>query len=309
MARQLSVEPLKEHQVRGSSGADSRPEVPGPGRATRLFVAIGLFALASTIGAMWAASRATPIARFSVARSADPGARYAGDGDAGFAKQVVRGKMPEVAGIPLRYIVALAHFEGDPDHQVENRVRRELESLDPAFGVKVVDCEHTWSSQPTKEEVQTARACMAGAAAKVLICGSIRGAGDKNVIETTIVNDAREPFDRVYSPPDFQLPEIPFEQQLEVLRLAIAVGSSEFFANYGYYNFRSVSPLTAKVEHIADSSAARTWSSDALARVNFVAARGFETSNHSRDFRRAIVDYLWSLNEWRQNPLGSAMVL
>jgi tetratricopeptide (TPR) repeat protein len=304
------MQPQKEKQVQASSNVDSRASAPAGNRASQIVLVLGLVALVSTIGAMWAASHVLPVVTFSVARSADPGGWNSGDEEGRLANQVVRrGNMPEVAGLPLRYIVVLAHFEGDPNHQVESQVRQELERLDPAFGVKIVSYESSLSSQPTREDVQAARAYMARAQAKALIGGSIRGDGGKPVVEMTIVNEAREPFDRVYSPPDFKLPQIPLDQQLQVLRLAIAVGSSGFFAKYGYFNRGSIPPLTAGVERIADSSVAHTWSPDARARVNFVAARGFETSNHWGDYRRAIVDYLWSLNEWRRDRLGSAMVL
>jgi len=176
-------------------------------RAPRVFIAIGLSAILSTIGAMWAASRATPIAMFSVARSFNPISRPAEARPAGFSGPSVRAAMPEVAGIPLRYIVAMAQFDGDPDHQIRNQVRRELESLDPGLGIKVIDYDHHLSSQPGREDLVAARIDMTRTLAKALIGGSVRGAGEPRTVEMTIVKDARAPFDGVYSPADFRLPQ------------------------------------------------------------------------------------------------------
>jgi hypothetical protein len=130
------MQPQKQDQVPTSSGAVSLPGAIAGNRASRIFFAVGVVALVSTFGAMWAASHAIPIASFSMARSADTSARYSGAG-----QPVPRGRMPEVAGIPLRYMVALAHFDGDSNRQVENQVRRELEQLDTAFGIKIVSFE------------------------------------------------------------------------------------------------------------------------------------------------------------------------
>jgi len=157
---------------------------------------------------------------------------------------------------PQRFAVALAHLEYDKDQQYERLIREVLKDFE---GVQLLQFDRTISLAGAKPEESEkkghaqARQYLKDSEAHVLIWGLILnqdGRSAPRLYWTTLQESkrAKEP----YQPENFKLPDLFWNDLVEVLRLVVATESSEFLAQEGRFIANQLAPFITRVSRLLD---------------------------------------------------------
>lgn len=247
------------------------------------------------------------------------------------ARDLRSAELKQPAPIPKadahRFAVAIAHLTHDNHQEVERLI---LESIRDLAGVQILRFDRTISAEgPIPEESarnahEAARALLHESSADVLIWGTVLshdGRTAPRLYWATAEASVRSK--QPYIPENFQLPELFWEDLVEILRLLVVTRSAELFARRGRLNAAELSPFVDKVRTLLESGhASDRWAPGTTTRVMFILAMalqqlGRETSVESyltesiRYYRDVVtrwpVDKL--LKDWAaaQNGLGVAL--
>ena len=225
---------------------------------------------------------------------------------------------------PQRFTVALAHLQNDEDRQYENLIFQRLNqqfASQEKNAVQILRCDRTIRRQGPDPEVsgrkghEKARAYLLQSGADVLIWGAVLKVADKsepNLYWTPRrgVEPARD-WGR-YRTEDLELPEVFWEDLIEILQLLVVTRDAEFRSLEGRFVADRLRPFIEKIRHLL-TSGAEGWSEQIRARVRFVLAGSLETLGEQAGandaLAEAIVLYREALKEYTRErvPLDWAM--
>jgi hypothetical protein len=242
--------------------------------------------------------------------------------------QLSRQSLPEAD--PNRFSIAIAHLENDKDRQHENLV---VESLKEFKGVQVLRLDRTISLEgAVPEETEKAghdkaREYLQATGADVLIWGLVVAHAGRTIpkLYWTVGRDrTQRGRSQRYSPAeDLRLPEIFWQDLVEVLRLLIVSHHSEFGEQEGRYLADKIRPFIAKVRHIVETGhVEKGWRPEDLVLTKFILANSLTALGNQagdqaplkeatdlyrsilKEFRRERVPQAWAT---AQNNLGNAL--
>ncbi|MDO8434209.1 MAG: tetratricopeptide repeat protein [Candidatus Binatus sp.] len=183
---------------------------------------------------------------------------------------------------PQRFAVALAHLVNDNNHEIESLM---IEALRDIEGVQILRFDRVISPEgPIPEESERvghdrARELLQESSAHVLIWGTVLSHDDRTAPRlywTTAVSSMRSR--GPYLPANFQLPEVFWEDLVDILRLVVITQSAELFARRGQYIAKDLAPFVVKVRRLVEGSHSRPgWTPERRARVMFIYAMALET--------------------------------
>jgi hypothetical protein len=226
-----------------------------------------------------------------------------------------------------RFAVAVAHLTHDNSQNLERLI---VESIRDLAGVQVLRFDRIISAEGPIPEAserdahETARALLRQSSAEVLILGTVLshdGRTAPRLYWTTAESSARSR--QPYIPENFQLPELFWDDLVEVLRLLVVTQSAELFARRGKRIAAELRPFVDKVRNLLESGhAARRWSTGATTHVMFILGMALQQLGQqtgSREHLTQSVGYFrnvvsrWPANEFpadwvaAQNGLGVAL--
>jgi tetratricopeptide (TPR) repeat protein len=182
---------------------------------------------------------------------------------------------------PHRFAVAIAHLTHDNNQEVERLI---LESIRDLAGVQILRFDRTISAEgPIPEEsvrsaLKAARTLLHESSADVMIWGTVLshdGRTAPRLYWTTAEASVRSK--QPYIPENFQLPELFWDDLVEILRLLVVTRSSELFTRRGRFNAAELSPFVDKVRSLLESGhASHRWASEATTRVMFILAMALQ---------------------------------
>jgi nucleoside phosphorylase/tetratricopeptide (TPR) repeat protein len=201
-------------------------------------------------------------------------------GDSPSASAAASGAVPKAD--PVRFALALLHLVNDENHELE---RLMIEALRDLAGVQILQIDRTISPEgPIPEESErvgheAARALLQKSSAHVLIWGIVLSHDDRTAPRlywTTAVSGMRSR--GPYLPENFQLPDLFWEDLVEILKLVVITQSAELFARRGHYIAEDLAPFVAKVRSLVEGSSGRPgWTPERRTRVMFILAIALET--------------------------------
>jgi tetratricopeptide (TPR) repeat protein len=214
----------------------------------------------------------------------------------------------------IRFVVVIAHLDGDSDKRVETQLMTSLSGLDPRFGVTPLILNRVIAPKGQGAGVGHLEALglAADVGAKVLIWGRSASPEIGPLFETVAGHDPQ--FGGAYLPGDFKLPQLRLDDLGAVLGLMVAAQSALQMQQYDVKFGNALEGLIARVRALADDpKKTSTWSSDTRARVNLtlaiaMTASANETKSDATFIRaqsyleRAVAD--WSRTD---SPLEWAM--
>ena len=187
----------------------------------------------------------------------------------------------------------MAHLTHDINQQVELLI---LESIRDLRGVQILRFDRTLSAEgPIPEESlrhahDAARALLAESSADVLLWGTVLshdGRTAPRLFWTTAGADLRSR--QPYIPENFQLPELFWDDLVEILRLLVVTRSAELFARRGRLIAAELAPFVDKVRTLVQSGhASDRWASGTTTRVMFVLAMALQQLGHQTSARDAL---------------------
>jgi tetratricopeptide (TPR) repeat protein len=182
---------------------------------------------------------------------------------------------------PNRFSVALAHLTHDNGQEVERLI---IESIRDVDGVQILCFDRTISAEggiPEKSEREAhdvARALLREASADALVWGTVLSHGGRTAPRlywTTADSAMRSK--QPYLPENFRLPEVFWEDLVEILRLLVVTRSSDIFAKRGWNVTADLTPFVEKVRNLLESNQAlQRWTAGAAAEVMFILARALQ---------------------------------
>ena len=208
---------------------------------------------------------------------------------------------------PKRFSVAIAHFENDKDEALEGDLKEALSNFDATLGVQPLEFDRLICLQGHTDEAaealgkRKAHQYLAESRADVLIWGVVRDVEGKNVARvyltaSEVFRSAKKPFVPQPTEQAFDLPEDLRIDISDVLSLAIASQSAQFYGK-GQYVADKLAPFIGKVQKLIQSNTG--LSGEALARVRVVLANGLSTvgqqSGNNEDLKEAIEEYRQAL--------------
>lgn len=228
---------------------------------------------------------------------------------------------------PRRFAIALAHLTHDNNQEVERLI---LESIRDLRDVQTLRFDRTLSAEgPIPEESMrhahdAARALLAESSADVLLWGTVLshdGRTAPRLFWTTAGAGVRSR--QPYIPENFELPELFWDDLVDILKLLVTTRSAELFARRGRLIAAELAPFVDKVRALVQSGhASHRWASGTTTRVMFVLAMALQqlgqqtsardTLSESIDYYRKVVDR-WPpdrfVSDWAaaQNGLGVAL--
>ena len=195
---------------------------------------------------------------------------------------------------PNRFSVALAHLTHDDGQEVERLI---IESIRDVAGVQILRFDRTISAGgaiPEKSEREAhdvARALLREASADALIWGTVLSHGGRTAPRlywTTADSDMRSK--QPYLPENFRLPEVFWEDLVEVIRLLTVTRSSGLFARRGWNVAADLTPFVEKVRNLLESNqTAQRWTAGAAAEVMFILARALQQLGEQRGQRNYLI--------------------
>jgi tetratricopeptide (TPR) repeat protein len=224
---------------------------------------------------------------------------------------------PKPARWEIRYVVAIAHLEGDDGHKIEGQLHDALANLDPRLHVTPVILNRTitLSGRPQGIAHLDALTSVTDVRVDTLIWGGAKDAAATAVgpLYATEFGDYPQ-FGGGYLPGDFKLPELPPDDLCKVLRLIIATDSAQFMLAYKIKFGDALAPLIGDARGmVGDRDKSAGWSADTRARVNLVLSIASRTSGvelKSMDSLNTSATYVrQALNDWTREgePLEWAM--
>jgi tetratricopeptide (TPR) repeat protein len=192
-----------------------------------------------------------------------------------------------------RFAIAMAHLTHDINQHVELLI---LESIRDLRGVQILRFDRTLSAEgPIPEESlrhahDAARALLAESSADVLLWGTVLshdGRTAPRLFWTTAGAGLRSR--QPYIPENFQLPELFWDDLVEILRLLVVTRSAELFARRGRLIAAELSRFVDKVRALVQSGhASDRWASGTTTRVMFVLAMALQQLGHLTSARDAL---------------------
>jgi len=221
---------------------------------------------------------------------------------------------------PKRFAVAIAHLENDKDRQHEVLIREALKDFE---GVQVLGFDRTISPSGEGDESghDKAREYLKESGAHVLIWGLVHHIGGESaprIYWTTSRESKRSK--EVYQPERFELPELFWDDLVEVLRLVVVTQSAEFLAQEGHFIADQLDPFIDKVRGLLESAGG--WETHTRAQVRIILANSLSTfgdqAGRNEPLEEAVAAYRQALKEitrervplqWAmtQNNLGTAL--
>ena len=195
---------------------------------------------------------------------------------------------------PNRFSVALAHLTHDDGQEVERLI---IESIKDVAGVQILRFDRTISAEgpiPEKSEREAhemARSLLREASADALIWGTVLSHGGRTAPRlywTTADSAMRSK--QPYIPENFRLPEVFWEDLVEVLRLLVVTRSSGLFARRGLNVAADLTPFVEKVRNLLESDqASKRWTARAASEVMFILAWALEQLGEQRGQRNYLI--------------------
>jgi len=195
---------------------------------------------------------------------------------------------------PNRFSVALAHLTHDDGEEVERLI---TESIKGVAGVQILRFDRTISAEgpiPEKSEAEAhevARSLLREASADALIWGTVLSHGGRTAPRlywTTADSAMRSK--QPYIPENFRLPEVFWEDLVEVLRLLVITRSSGLFARRGLNVAADLTPFVEKVRNLLESDqASKRWTARAASEVMFILAWALEQLGEQRGQRNYLI--------------------
>lgn len=235
----------------------------------------------------------------------------------GSAQQQAPAPIPKAD--PHRFAVALTHLTHDDGQELEHLI---VESIRGLEGVQVLRFDRTISAEgPIPEESEreahdVARALLRESCADVLIWGTALSHGGRTAPRlywTTAESSMRSR--QPYLPEKFRLPELFWEDLVEVLRLLVVTRSAELFAARGRHIAAELAPFVSKVRNLLESGqASERWTPGATAQVMFILAMALEQLGEQTGRRdhltQSVKYYREILSKWPldENPAYWAVV-
>jgi tetratricopeptide (TPR) repeat protein len=189
-----------------------------------------------------------------------------------------------------RFSVALAHLTHDEGQEAERLI---VESIRDVVGVQILRFDRTISAEgPVPEESEReahdmARSLLREASADALIWGTVLSHGGRTAPRlywTTAESAMRS--EQPYLPENFRLPEVFWEDLVEVLRLLLVTRSRGLFARRGWNVVADLTPFVEKVRNLLESDqASKRWTPEAVSEVKFILARALEQLGEQRGER------------------------
>jgi len=237
--------------------------------------------------------------------------------------QPSRGSAQEEAPAPIpkadphRFAIALAHLAHDSSHEVE---RLTIESVRDLAGVQILRFDRTISAEgPIPEESEReahdmARGLLRESSADVLIWGTVHSHGGRTAPRlywTTAESSVRSR--QPYLPENFQLPELFWEDLVEILRLLVVTRSSELFARRGQHITVQLAPFVDKVRNLLEpGQASQRWTRGATAQVIFILAMAQEQLGEQTGQREYLIQsvhyYREIVSKWRPSEIPTYWV-
>jgi len=213
---------------------------------------------------------------------------------------------------PRRFAIGLAHLIHDDRQELERLV---VESLRDLAGIQILQFDRTLSAEGAVPEAserdahEMARALLHESMADVLLWGTVLSHDGRTATRfywTTRATSTRSK--QPYLPENFQLPELFWEDLVEVLRLLVVTQSAELFAREGQHIAAELTPFVDKVRNLVKpSKAARGWSPRTIAQVTFILAMALEQlGEHTgrRDYlAESVTCYRETLSRWLENEV------
>ena len=178
---------------------------------------------------------------------------------------------------PERFAVAIAHLEHDKDHYYEMLI---IEALKDFAGeersIQILRFDRTislTSTQPEKDEQaghDKAREYIQASGADVLIWGMLHHLGDQSAprLYWTMSQKVKRA-EQAYQLEKFKLPDLFWDQLVEVLRLVVAAHYIEFFAQEGHFTANRLAPFIERVRKLRQIQNQQGWAADTRAEVGF----------------------------------------
>ena len=204
---------------------------------------------------------------------------------------------------PKRFSVALAHFETDKDESLEGDLKEALSNFDKTLGVQPLEFDRLICLQGHADDAaealgkKKAHQYLAESGADILIWGVVRDENGKDVarVYLTTSNEFRrspKPFVPLATDQAFDLPETLRSDISDVLSLAIAAQSAQFYQE-GQYVADKLAPFIDKVRTLTQPNTA--LNGESLSRVKVVLANALgtvgEQSGNNGDLKGAIEEY------------------
>ena len=217
---------------------------------------------------------------------------------------------------PERFAVAIAHLQNDKDHEHEALIAEALKGFE---GVQVLRADRTISPLDEKVEAghEKAREYLKESGAHILIWGlvhHISGEDAPRLYWTTSRESKRSK--EVYQPEGFKLPELFWNDLVEVLGLVVVTQSAEFFADEGHFIADKIEPFIKKVRDLLESAELQgrdTDATDTRVKVRVILADSLNTfgkqAGKNEPLEEAVGAYREALKEWTRDrvPLDWAM--
>jgi len=223
---------------------------------------------------------------------------------------------------PRHFAIAIAHLENDKDHQYEVLIAEALKRFE---GVQVLRFDRTISPSKETDEAghDQAREYLKESGAHVLIWGLVHRIGGESAprLYWTTSRESKRAKE-VYQLERFELPELFWNDLVEVLRLAVVTHSAEFSAQAGRYIADQLEPFIKKVRELLESAGQQGWDTDTRAQVRVILADSLSTfgeqAGKNEPLEEAVEVYREALKErtrervplkWAvtQNNLGNAL--
>lgn len=209
-----------------------------------------------------------------------------------------------------RFSIALTHLTHDSNQEVERLI---IESIRDIEGVQILRFDRTLSAEgPVPEDSErqgheSARALLRESSADVLIWGTVLSHGGRTAPRLYwTTTDANTRSKQPYPPDNFRLPEVFWEDLVEILRLLVVARSSELFSRVGRNIGAHLEPFVAKVRNLLDSNqTSKRWSPEAASEVTFILARSLALLGEQSGRRDHLIQ---SVHFYREIARGGILV-
>ena len=238
------------------------------------------------------------------------------------------------AADPSRFTVAIAHLEHDPQQEHENLIFQGLNegfSGEDKNAVQILRFDRTIEiSDPTDLEPvvaaghETARSYLTESGAEVLIWGTVVEGGEESVPKlywTTAREGDRPRNPGRYATEDLALPQIFWEDLVDILRLLVVTRDAEFRSLDGHFVADRLGPFINKVRSLL-TGGGQGWTNETLPQVQLILATSLSTVGEQAGRNEALVEAIAQYREllshytrekvpldWAmtQNNLGNAL--
>ena len=181
---------------------------------------------------------------------------------------------PLPAAVPGKFNIAIAHLEGDTNHETERLIREslvEFKSVATLSFDRLIVANGADSEKDERDGHARARALLATSNADVLIWGTVLRQGGKTLpkIYWTTSNGATPPraVGRYQTTEDLSLPTIFWQDLTNVLGMLVATSEAESGVQDGHYSVETLAPFIRRVRGLLGASNAEQWNAATRAKV------------------------------------------